>query len=118
LTSGLDGTYNLILDQNGRLIAHPRFMEAILAIGGALPLQEAGDAHLQRIYHLARHRGASQVMVLRQDGPRRPDSCLYLGLPAQGSGSSRQLASAWACATYLGPCLWRKRACASKREGV
>ena len=68
LTSGIEGTQNFILDQQGRLIAHPLFMEAILAKGGALPLQDANHAHLQRVYDLIRQHDPTHMIV-----PNRAD---------------------------------------------
>ncbi len=46
----IEGTYNLILRTDGRLLAHPRFMDAIRARNGGLPVAETGDPNLQRIY--------------------------------------------------------------------
>ena len=63
LKSGLEGTSNLIFRADGRLIAHPRYMEAIQAQSGALSIQEAGDPHLERIMALAQQRPADQVIV-------------------------------------------------------
>ncbi len=63
LTSGLEGTYNLIFREDGRLIAHPRLMEAIQAQSGALSIADAGDPHLERIFELAQQRPADQIVV-------------------------------------------------------
>lgn len=63
LTSGIEGTQNFILDQQARLIAHPLFMEAILAKGGALPLQDVDNPHLQRVYDLIRQQESAHVIV-------------------------------------------------------
>ena len=58
-----DGGYNVIFREDGRLIAHPRFMDAILAQSGGLLIQESGDAHLRRVYDLARNRNPTDILV-------------------------------------------------------
>ncbi len=63
LSSDIEGTYNLIFREDGLLIAHPRFMEAIQAQSGALSIQDAGDDHLGRIFELARQTQPNQVIV-------------------------------------------------------
>jgi len=63
LSSDIEGTYNLIFREDGLLIAHPQFMEAIQAQSGALSIQDAGDAHLQRIFELAKQRLTDQVIL-------------------------------------------------------
>lgn len=50
LNQGLEGTYNMIIRQNGDLIVHPHFMDAILASGGHLSLDSIDDPGLQRLY--------------------------------------------------------------------
>ena len=50
LSHHLDGTYNLLFREDGRLIAHPRLMEAIQASSGKLAIPGADDPHLSRIY--------------------------------------------------------------------
>lgn len=45
-------TYNLILQPDGSLIAHPDFTSQIAAKHGTLKIQELGDAHLSRIFAL------------------------------------------------------------------
>ena len=53
LTSEVDETYNVLFRRDGRLIAHPRYMDAIQAQGGTLAIQEAGDQELVRIHAIA-----------------------------------------------------------------
>jgi signal transduction histidine kinase/ActR/RegA family two-component response regulator len=67
LKSEVEGTSNLIFRADGRLIAHPRYMEAIQAQSGALSIQDAGDPHLERIMTLAEQRPADQVIVANPD---------------------------------------------------
>ena len=67
LKSELEGASNLIFRADGRLIAHPRYMEAIQAQSGTLSIQEAGDPHLERIMALAQQRPADQVIVANPD---------------------------------------------------
>jgi len=66
--SDIDGAYNVIFRDDGRLIAHPKFMDAIMAQSGGLRIQDAGDAHLQRVFDLASRRAPDDVLVEnRQD---------------------------------------------------
>ena len=63
LSSDIEGTYNLIFREDGQLIAHPKFMEAIQAQGGGLSIQDTGDTHLERVFALARQIPPGQVIV-------------------------------------------------------
>jgi PAS domain S-box-containing protein len=56
LHQGLEGTYNMIIRQNGDLIAHPHFMDAILASGGDLSLAQVDDTELKGLYGLLKQR--------------------------------------------------------------
>jgi signal transduction histidine kinase len=67
LRSDLAGTSSLIFRADGRLIVHPRYMEAIQAQSGALSIQDAGDPHLERIFALAQGRPAGQVIVANRE---------------------------------------------------
>ncbi len=46
----LDGTYNIIFRDDGRLIAHPSFLADIKSKGGKLDLQTTKDSFLQNIF--------------------------------------------------------------------
>ena len=91
LRSDLEGTYNLIFRADGRLIAHPRYMEAIQAQSGALAIQDAGDPHLERIFALAQERPADRGHRRQRGGrgvPRdhpaeRPGLVSGHGVPAR-----------------------------------
>lgn len=48
----LAGTYNLLVRQDGHLIAHPDYTTQIAAKHGTLKVQELADAHLSRIFAL------------------------------------------------------------------
>ncbi|NJL20960.1 MAG: hypothetical protein HC895_09280 [Leptolyngbyaceae cyanobacterium SM1_3_5] len=48
----LPGTYNLIVQQDGNLIAHPDFTTQIAAKHGTLKVQDLADAHLSRVFAL------------------------------------------------------------------
>ncbi len=48
----LAGTYNLIVQQDGNLIAHPDFTSQIAVKHGTLRVQDLADAHLSRIFAL------------------------------------------------------------------
>lgn len=47
---GLPGTYNILIAKDGRIIAHPKLMEAVTRAKGNLKVSEAGDPVLQAIY--------------------------------------------------------------------
>lgn len=59
----LPGTYNLVFGESGRLIAHPRLMDAIRAQGGRFSIPEAGDAQLERIYERVRRTKAQHAII-------------------------------------------------------
>ncbi|MGR3805962.1 ATP-binding protein [Marinibacterium profundimaris] len=79
LDTDFEGATTLIIDAEGGLVAHPRYMEAIQARGGALPVDETGEPHLAAILRAAqetepggiaeldRHREV--LAVTRIDGP-------------------------------------------------
>jgi len=48
----LPGTYNLIVRQDGNLIAHPDFKSQIAARHGTLRVEDLADTHLSRIFAL------------------------------------------------------------------
>jgi signal transduction histidine kinase len=63
LTSEVDDTYNVLFRRDGRLIAHPRYMDAIQAQGGTLAIQEAGDQELMRIHAIATADGSDGRII-------------------------------------------------------
>ena len=48
----LDGTYNIIFRDDGRLIAHPHLKDEIIQSEGQLTLEEAGDQNLKTVFQL------------------------------------------------------------------
>jgi len=62
----LAGTYNMILREDGRLITHPRYMDAIQAQSGALTVAQTGDPNLSRIYRSIRERAGNQVILTNE----------------------------------------------------
>jgi diguanylate cyclase (GGDEF)-like protein len=60
----LAGTYNLVVRQDGNLIAHPNFTSQIAAKQGTLKVQDLADAHLSRIFALIQ--GTEPADQLRQ----------------------------------------------------
>ncbi len=54
LHQGLEGTHNMIIRNNGQLIAHHFYMDAILGSGGHLPLEDVDDADLKQLYQLVK----------------------------------------------------------------
>jgi len=59
----LEGTYNIIFQQDGRLIAHPNQMEVIQASGGNLYIQKSQDQNLINIFERVTQRPAGQIVV-------------------------------------------------------
>jgi len=62
-STNLDGTYNILFSEEGRIIAHPRFMDAIQARSGSLPISETGDPRLEEIHRLTLERPPQQTIV-------------------------------------------------------
>jgi hypothetical protein len=62
------GTYNLILDAQGRLLAHPELMVPIRKAGGNLDLRTLADPMLTDIYTQALRTGNASVVVTSSDG--------------------------------------------------
>ena len=54
INENLSGTYNILLQADGRIIAHPDKVKEIIASKGQLTAQNAADKHLLRIYERAR----------------------------------------------------------------
>ncbi|MEE4376202.1 MAG: ATP-binding protein [Candidatus Competibacteraceae bacterium] len=54
INNRLDGTYNILFHEDGRVLAHPRYMDAIQASSGSLPVSKAGDEQLLRIFNLVK----------------------------------------------------------------
>jgi signal transduction histidine kinase/ActR/RegA family two-component response regulator len=63
LSGEVEGTYNILFSADGRLIAHPRFAEAIQAQSGALTIADTDDPHLQRVFELAQSHPSEQIVV-------------------------------------------------------
>lgn len=59
----LEGTSNLIFRADGRLIAHPDYMEAIQKKGGLFDMRRDGDAHLRHLFELVSPRQPEPVVV-------------------------------------------------------
>ncbi|ALG66726.1 SpoIIE family protein phosphatase [Beggiatoa leptomitoformis] len=70
----LQGTQNILFREDGRLIAHPEFTEAIKAKGGIFDIQMDGNAHLQRIFKLAKNRNVDTLII------NNPDDNEYLAV--------------------------------------
>ncbi len=67
ITQHLDGSYNLILDASGKLIAHPEFMDAIQAQGGDFPIMDADDPNLKHIFNLTGEYGDGIIDNFKDD---------------------------------------------------
>jgi signal transduction histidine kinase/CheY-like chemotaxis protein len=67
INNRLEGTYNLIFRDDGRLIAHPRFMDAIQAQSGDLSIPDTNDPNLLRIFNLIKQNLDSTIIENNQD---------------------------------------------------
>jgi len=68
------GTYNLIMDRKGMLVAHPKLMESIQKSAGNLDIRKLGDPFLESVFKLASSgRGFVDVQLA-------PDGENYLGI--------------------------------------
>ncbi|QIR41260.1 HAMP domain-containing protein [Tolypothrix sp. PCC 7910] len=57
----LPGTYNLIFRGDGRLIAHPDYMDKIEQAQGQLKISSINDSHVQKIWQLAQNQTRSVI---------------------------------------------------------
>ncbi len=64
----LEGTYNIIFREDGRLIAHPQLKDEIIASGGELTLTETGSANLQRVFQIVQNYEELPLVITDQQG--------------------------------------------------
>lgn len=62
------GTYNIMMDREGRLVAHPKMMEKIRLSQGKLDVKSIGDKELSDIYELARNVGDEPIVKQTRSG--------------------------------------------------
>ncbi|PIG93069.1 response regulator [Gloeocapsopsis sp. IPPAS B-1203] len=63
IQDALKGTYNIIFREDGRLIAHPDFMQEIQDGEGKFNISHSGNTNLHNIFKLVKHKQANQVIV-------------------------------------------------------
>ena len=69
LYDSLEGTYNIIFREDGRLIAHPDLMNAIKEKNGYLDIDDVDDTNLQRVFELVKSSSEKEkTVVLNQKG--------------------------------------------------
>lgn len=98
----LPGTYNLMLGEDNRLIAHPKLMEKIRKAAGNLDVTQLGDPLISRIASVASTVGMSPVVR------ETPDGEYFLGI-------SRISGPNWYFITVYPKTLMYQRAYASAR---
>lgn len=98
----MPGTYNMILDDAGRLLAHPERMAAIRSVGGNLDLKKLADPVLADIGDVVRKAGLDPEVA------ESPDGDYFLGM-------SRIRGPNWHLVTVYPKALLQKRARASAR---
>ncbi len=64
----LEGAYNLIFREDGRLIAHPEKMSDIQKKEGLFNILQSGDQSLIRIFQLVKEMGSKQVVINNTEG--------------------------------------------------
>jgi signal transduction histidine kinase/CheY-like chemotaxis protein len=64
----LEGTYNLIFREDGRLVAHPKLMEEIQKSGGRYNISTANNSSLQDIFTLVKQRSTQRIIENSQNG--------------------------------------------------
>lgn len=67
INSRIEGTYNILLREDGRLLAHSRFMDAIQAQNGSLSVAMANDAPLTRVFDLVKGHPQQAIIDNPQD---------------------------------------------------
>ncbi|MEM6450365.1 MAG: ATP-binding protein [Cyanobacteria bacterium P01_D01_bin.105] len=72
VNNSLPGAYNIIFDRNGRLIAHPQYVDKIQQAQGQLNINNLADEHLKTIFQLSLSRS--------QDVIRNPKNKEFLAL--------------------------------------
>ncbi len=63
INDALEGTYNMIFRDDGRLLVHPNFMRQIQQGQGKFDIFHSGDRHLRSIFGLVVKRSNNQIMV-------------------------------------------------------
>lgn len=63
LNDALEGTYNMLFREDGRLLVHPVLMEQIQREKGKFEILNAGDSHLRNIFELITRKHPNQVIV-------------------------------------------------------
>ncbi len=59
----IEGGYNLIFREDGRLIAHPKLMDKIQEQKGGFNILKSGDTHLKNILQLVKNNPAGKVII-------------------------------------------------------
>ena len=59
----LEGGYNLIFREDGRLIAHPKLMDQLQKQKGLFNILDSDDAHLKNIFASVKNKSAGQVLI-------------------------------------------------------
>ncbi|HEY9875262.1 MAG TPA: methyl-accepting chemotaxis protein [Candidatus Obscuribacterales bacterium] len=59
----IEGGYNLIFREDGRLIAHPKLMAKIQEQDGKFNILDSNDSHLKNIYQAAKNNSSGRVII-------------------------------------------------------
>jgi signal transduction histidine kinase/CheY-like chemotaxis protein len=63
IKESFEGTYNLIFREDGRLIAHPKYMNHIMAAKGNFNILTANDQHLLDIFQAIKNRPSGTISL-------------------------------------------------------
>ncbi len=67
VSDALEGTYNMIFREDGRLIAHPQLMEQIQQGQGKFDISQSNDGHLKHIFEVITQHASDQTII---DNPK------------------------------------------------
>lgn len=67
LSNRLEGTYNIIFQADGRLIAHPDLMEKLIEKQGNLNISQDGDEHLRHLYKVVTQATDTRIVFDNSD---------------------------------------------------
>ncbi|MBE9563018.1 MAG: HAMP domain-containing protein [Proteobacteria bacterium] len=59
----IEGAYNMIFREDGHLIAHPEYIDKIIAANGNLHISNSNDQHLLNIFQLIKNRQSNTTVI-------------------------------------------------------
>lgn len=68
IKEALEGTYNMIFREDGRLVAHPDLIQEIQDGNGQFSIAQSGDSRLRRIFELVTSNSNNDIIIDNPDG--------------------------------------------------